>query len=211
MVLNQSKCNYNNSVIILDLKKRLAFSSTAAIALGLVIMLAPTLLFSGQFEQLGSRNGKLMGEPTPMFTPVPGESTDKSFPTPFMSEFNLDSSYGFEKIYLLRESYGTPVFVLTRGESATIAFLVSSLSDNTIQVSLERVDGLPLGVSANLEPKSFTLQPFEQRELRMKISVSPTARTLSPHEPRPINAEFIQLVLKSDGYDVGTGFLLEIT
>ncbi len=195
----------------MGLKRRLTFSSTAAIALGLVIMLAPTLLFSGQFEQLESRNGKLIGEPIPMFTPVPGESADQSFPTPFMSEFNLDSSYGFEKIYLLRQSYGTPVFVLKRGESATIAVLVSSLSDNTIQVSLERIDGLPIGVSANLEPKSFTLQPFGQRELKMKVSISPTALNQPHHQSRPINGEFIQLVLRSDGFNIGTGFILEIT
>ena len=130
---------------------------------------------------------------------------------PFMFELDVNSSHGFEKIYLSHETFGTPVFALSKGDSTTIVILISSLSNHTLQASLERIDGLPPGVKTRLESESITLQPYEQKELALEISISPTASTrVIPKPSWPIDAEFIQLVFKGDEYDVGTGFLLRI-
>ncbi len=195
----------------MSLRRRLAFSSATAIVLGLIIILTPTLLLPNQVEYSGLKNDQSIETPKPMLTPLPRESVDQSLPLPFMIEFDLDSSYGFERKYLLHENFGTPVFVISRGESATIFVLVSSLSNNTLQVSLESIDGLPPVFSANLEPESFILQPHEQKELELEISISSMARSRSTYEQfEPMPAEFIQLILRGDGYNIGTGFLLSI-
>jgi len=195
----------------MSLRRRLSFSSATAIVLGLIIILTPTLLLPNQVEYSGLKNDQSIEAPKPMLTPLPRESVDQSLPLPFMFEFDLDSSYGFERKYLLHETFGTPVFVISRGESATIVVLVSSLSNNTLQVSLEKIDGLPSGISARLEFESFILKPYEQKELDLEIIISPTARTRSTPEPIwPIDAEFVQLVLRGDRCNIGTGFLLRI-
>ncbi|MBE0524876.1 MAG: hypothetical protein IBX40_11160, partial [Methanosarcinales archaeon] len=55
---------------------------------------------------------------------------------PFMFEIDIKSSYGFKRKYLEHETFGKPVFVLSRGESASVLLLVSSQSNRTIQISL---------------------------------------------------------------------------
>ncbi len=195
----------------MGLRKRLALSSLAAIAIGLAIIATPTVLFPSQIEHPGAAIDRLIETPasTPIHEPkiLPRESVYKSAQPSFMFEFNLDSSYGFERTYLTHETFGTPVFVVSREESATIVVSVSSLANSTLQLSLERIDGLPSGVEAELKPESLILQPNERRELKLEITISRSA----PIQTQKANStHFAQLVLRGDGYDLGSGFLLII-
>ena len=228
----------------MSLRRHLVLSSVAAIVIGLTIILTPTLLFPSQVEYSGPTIHQLFETtaptPTPTPKPLPRESIGQSVPPSFMFEYDLDSSHGFKRTYLAHGTFGTPVFVISRGESATIVILVSSLSNSALQVSLERIDGLPTGVNARLKPESLTLQPYEHRELELEISVSSTAPistprttltqktetsaptptmtqqptpqtpTIIPERAEPIPAEFIQIVLMGDEYSIGAGLRLRI-
>ncbi|MGC8961831.1 MAG: hypothetical protein ACP5K1_05240, partial [Candidatus Bathyarchaeia archaeon] len=166
--------------------KRVAVPVAAAI-LGLAVILAPRMLLPTLMGQLGSTGPtaeEMMATPTPTIAPEPvppsrlktlgGESVGAASP-PFMVEFDTESSRGFDEASLLHGTYGAAFFVLRRGESAVIQVLVSSLSMEELQLSLEGIEGIPEGVEATLKPESFTLQPYEQRRLELSLSVSPGA------------------------------------
>lgn len=129
---------------------------------------------------------------------------------PFMFEIDIKSSYGFERKYLEHETFGKPVFVLSRGESASVLLLVSSQSNRTIQISLGNITGLPSGVTVRLKPESYVLQPNKQTKLEFNITVSPTAPTSTPEPEEPLPEEFIGLRLKGDGWSIGKAFHLKI-
>lgn len=207
----------------MSLRRHLALSSVAAIIFGVIIILTPTLLFSSQVGYSEPRREQIDEITAP--TPAPsdffkGETVNQSIPPPFIFEFDTDSSYGFSRIYLSHGTFGTPVFMLPKGRSATIVILVSSLSDSTLHVSLERIDGLQLGVTAELKPEILTLKPHEQKELELTVSISTSSPVSSSNGNgkqlreetirESIQGEFIQLVLKGNGYDLGNGFLLKI-
>lgn len=129
---------------------------------------------------------------------------------PFMFEIDINSSYGFERKYFEHGTFGKPIFVLSRGESATIILPISSLSNRTLQISLEDIDGLPDGVTAGLKPESIALQPNEQAKFELNITVSPTAPTSTPEPEKPMPEEFIGLRFKGDGWSIGKAFHLKI-
>ncbi len=56
----------------------------------------------------------------PVIRPPPG-SPEGRLQTPF--EIDINSSYGFERKYFEHGSFGKPVFVLSKGASATIILL----------------------------------------------------------------------------------------
>jgi len=121
---------------------------------------------------------------TPEVTPtIPAPTPAPPTPHPvvfaFKVEFDTGSSYGFDRIYLYHGS-GTPVFEISRGKSATIAVVVTSLVNETLNIYLDNIEGVPVGVEAKLEPERFTLQPYEQIALKLTVTVSPTARTSTP-------------------------------
>ncbi len=203
---------------MMSLKRHLVLSSIAAIMIGVIIILTPTLLFSSQeVGYLESRRDQIdeITVPTPAQSEFfKGETINQSIPPPFIFEFDTDSSYGFSRIYLSHGTFGTPVFMLPEGRSATVVILVSSLSDNILHVSLERIDGLQHGVKVELKPEIFTLKPYEQKELELTVSISYSngnAKQLKEETTgESIQGEFIQIILKGNGYDLGNGFLLKI-
>lgn len=197
--------------------RRLAASVTAA-ALGLILILTPRILLPGLVEQPGLTMGGLEAPTvtpaaiaTPRFKAAGVESAARQPSPPFMVEVDTESSYGFEEVSLAHGTYGVPLFAAKRGGSSTIFILVSSLSDSVLQLSLEGVEGIPEGVEARLDPDSFQLQPYEQRRVELKLSVSATASasTVNPDMLGP-SAEFVYLTLGGDGHSVGAGFLLKI-
>lgn len=128
---------------------------------------------------------------------------------PFMFEIDINSSYGFERKYLEYETFGKPIFVLSRGKSATIILLVNSSSNRTIQVSLNYIDGLIEGTTARLKPESYALQPNEQAKLELNVTASLTAPISTP-KPESAPKEFVALRLKGNGWSVGKAFILKI-
>jgi hypothetical protein len=198
--------------------RRLLAPVTAAI-LGLILILAPKILFPGLVEQPGPMMEGLKEAPvitpaptsTPRFKATGGESDFRQASPPFMIEFDTESSYGFEEISLAHGTYGVPLFVVKRGGSPSILVLVSSFSDSVLHLSLEGVEGIPEGVEVKVDPDSFLLQPYEQRRVELKLFVSTTASKspVNPNSPTP-SAEFLYLTLGGDGYSLGAGFLLKI-
>ncbi|MEM3072899.1 MAG: hypothetical protein QW172_05535 [Candidatus Bathyarchaeia archaeon] len=198
--------------------RRLAASVTAAV-LGLILILTPKILFPGLVEQPGLSMEGLEEAPTvtpapiatPRFKATGVESAGRHPSPPFMIELDTESSYGFEEISLAHGTYGVPLFVAKRGSSSSIIVLVSSLSDSVLQLSLEGVEGIPEGVEVKLDPGSFILQPYEQRRVELKLSVSVTASAspVNPNRPVP-SAGFVYLTFGGDGYSLGAGFLLKI-
>jgi len=125
--------------------------------------------------------------PTPEVTPtVPAPTPAPQTPHPvvpaFKVEFDTASSYGFDRIYLYNGSV-TPVFEISRGKSASIAVLVTSLVNETLNIYLDYIEEVPVGVELKMEPERFTLQPYEQIVLNLTVTVSPTARTSTPPPP----------------------------
>ncbi|MEM2122419.1 MAG: hypothetical protein QXE79_02155 [Candidatus Bathyarchaeia archaeon] len=195
----------------------------AAAILGLTIILAPRILIPSLIGGLGptaegmAATSTFTPAPTPGAEPGPpsrlktfeGESVKAASP-PFMVEFDLESSRGFHEVSLAHGTYGAALFVAEKGRSVVIQVLVSSLSDDVLQLSLEGIEGIPEGVEAGLNPESFTLQPREQRRLELRLSVSPEA---PPTETGPQSfppGAFIHLTLRGDGYSLGAGFILKI-
>ncbi|MEM3607489.1 MAG: hypothetical protein QW238_01300 [Candidatus Bathyarchaeia archaeon] len=202
---------------------RVAAPIVAAV-LGLTVILAPRMLLPSLTGGLGpsAPTAEEMAA-TPTLTPVPtpepepgppsrlkavgGESVRAASP-PFMVELDPESSRGFDEAGLAHGTYGVALFALRRGGSAVAQVLVSSLSDDALQLSLEGVEGVPEGVEVELNPESFTLQPHEQRRLELRLSVSPEAPPTDPQGFPP--GAFVQLVLRGDGYILGAGFILKI-
>jgi len=173
--------------------------------------------------------------PAPTFTPP----TPHPYQPPFLFEIDAASSYGFDRIYLARGTWGAEVFEISRGKSATIIVIVTSASNKTLDIRLGGFTGVPAGVELRMEPERFTLQPNEQIALKLTITVSPTAPTSTPSptptptetwtpEPLPtpgapetptvtptpeppIPADFIEFYLLTGEYEGGgRGFLLSI-
>jgi len=122
---------------------------------------------------------------TPEVTPtVPAPTPAPPTPHPvvfaFKVEFDTTSSYGFDRIY---STNGWPVFEISRGKSATIAVVVTSLVNETLSIYLDYIEGVPVDVELKMEPERFTLQPYEQIALNLTVTVSPTARTSTPPPP----------------------------
>lgn len=214
----------------MNLNRRLILSCVVGVVLGLAIIISPTFLWPTEFGYQG---------PTVTPTVAPTPTPKGPVPPPFTFEFDINESYGFEKTYLAYETYGTPVFVVSRGKSATVAVVVTSLSNKTLQICLAGIRGLPPGVEAKLDPEAFILHAYERATLRLIINVSATApistlkptptptfnATTPPPTPTPtppelpptvtppealIPADFIELILRGDDYGIGTGFLLTI-
>jgi len=125
--------------------------------------------------------------PTPEVTPtIPAPTPAPPTPHPvvpaFKVEFDTASSYGFDRIYLYNGSV-TPVFEISRGKSATITVVVTSLVNETLNIYLDHIEGAPVGVELKMEPERFTLQPYEKIALKLTVTVSPTARTSTPPPP----------------------------
>jgi len=119
---------------------------------------------------------------TPMPTPTPAPPTPHPVVPAFKVEFDTASSYGFDRIYLYNGSV-TPVFEISRGKSATIAVIVTSLVNETLNIYLDNIEDVPVGVELKMDPERFTLQPYEQIALKLTVAVSPTARTSTPPPP----------------------------
>ncbi len=128
---------------------------------------------------------------------------------PFMFGIDVNSSYGFERKYLEYETFGKPIFVLSRGKTASIVLLINSSSNRTIQVSLKDIDGLTEGTTARLKPESYALQPNEQAKLELNVTASLTAPISTP-KPESAPKEFVALRLKGDGWGIGRAFILKI-
>lgn len=128
---------------------------------------------------------------------------------PLMFDIDLHSSYGFEIKYLEYGTFGKPIFVLSRGKSATLVLLLNSSSNRTIQVSLNYIDGLPEGTIARLKPESYALKPYEQAKLELNVTASLTTPISTP-KPESEREEFVALRLKGDGWSVGRAFILKI-
>ncbi|MDW7726716.1 MAG: hypothetical protein SCH70_06305 [Candidatus Methanoperedens sp.] len=158
---------------------------------------------------------------TPILTPLPFQPGiwDKAvieppagspeLKPPLIFDIDLHSSYGFEIKYLEYGTFGKPIFVLSRGKSATLVLLLNSSSNRTIQVSLNYIDGLPEGTIARLKPKSYALKPYEQAKLELNVTASLTAPISTP-KPESEREEFVALRLKGDGWSVGRAFILKI-
>lgn len=149
--------------------------------------------------------------PTPEIAPIPAVTTPPPIePTIeqtlqqllFTFEIDMNSSYGFERKYL---EHGTPVFVLSKGKSAAIILSISSLSNRTVQLSLEEVKAHTDGVIARLEPESYALKPGEQAILELNITVSPAAASTLE---MPLPDELI--ALHGNGWSIGKSFKLKI-
>lgn len=149
--------------------------------------------------------------PAPEITSIPAVTTPPAI-EPFIDqalqqllftfEIDMNSSYGFERKYL---EHGTPVFVLSKGKSAAIVLSISSLSNRTVQISLEEVKVHTDGVNARLEPESYALKPDEQAKLELNITISPAA-TPTPEMPLPDEL----IALSGDGFAIGKSFKLKI-
>ena len=127
---------------------------------------------------------------------------------PFMFEIDINSSYGFERKYLEHETFGKPIFVISRGKSASIILLLNSSSNRTIQVSQEEIE-LIEGTFANLKPELYVLQPNERARLELNVTASLEAPISTPR-PESAPEEFATLRLKGNGWSVGRAFILKI-
>jgi len=195
----------------MSLKKQIAVSSMAALIIGFIIILSPTLLIN----QLGfqkSFQDESMGAPEAAQDNIMAQdkfATNRgSELLPFMFEINLESSTGFEEKYLSHNNFGTPVFIISKQKSAKIILTVSSLSVDYLQTSFKRIDGLPNGVIITPNEEFINLQPFEQDKMELEITVIPSADSMVLD--KSIEGNYIQIVLSGNEYDIATGFWLKI-
>jgi len=195
----------------MSLKKQIAVSSMAALIIGFIIILSPTLLIN----QLGfqkSFQDESMGAPEAAQDNIMAQdkfaTSRGSELLPFMFEINLESSTGFEEKYLSHNNFGTPVFIISKQKSAKIILTVSSLSVDYLQTSFKRIDGLPNGVIITPNEEFINLQPFEQDKMELEITVIPSADSMVLD--KSIEGNYIQIVLSGNEYDIATGFWLKI-
>lgn len=194
----------------MKLKKQIAVSSIAALVIGIIIILSPTFLIN----QMGFQKSfqESMGTPESAQDNIMAQdkfaSSRGSELLPFMFEINMESSYGFEDKYLSHNNFGTPVFIISEQETAKITLTIYSLSENYLQTSLKRIDGLPNGVIITPNEEFINLQPFEQKKIELEIVALPLSNTVVSEEA--IEVKYIQIVLSGNGYDLATGFWLKI-
>lgn len=195
----------------MNLKKQITVSSMAALIIGFIIILSPTLLVN----QLGfqkSFQDESMGAPEAAQNNIMAQdkfSTSRgSELLPFMFEIDLESSSGFEEKYLSYSNFGTPVFVISKQKSAKITLTVSSLSTDYLHASFKGIDGLPNGVIITPDEEFITLQPFEQKKIELEIIALHSADSMASDEA--IEEKYIQILLSGNGYAVATGFWLKI-
>lgn len=195
----------------MNLKKQIVISSIAALIIGFIIILSPTLLVT----QLGfqkSFQDESMGAPEAAQDNIMAQdkfaSGRGSELLPFMFEMDLASSSGFEEKYLSHNNFGTPVFIISEQKSAKITLTVSSLSTDYLQTSLKRIDGLPNGVIITPNEEFINLQPFEQKKIELEIIAFSSSDSMALDEA--IEGKYIQIVLSGNGHDVATGFWLKI-
>lgn len=72
-------------------------------------------------------------------------------------------------------------------------------------MSLKTTEGLPPGVSGELKPESFSVQPGQNARAELKIIVSSALSVASE-----VAREFASLVLTRERYEAGIGLLLRI-
>ncbi len=147
---------------------------------------------------------------------------------------NKDLSYGFSKVYPAgNKIYGTPVFVISRGEKGAVIVELISHSNHTLNISLS-TGLLPEGVKAEFIPENVTLQPGGEIKLKLVLEVSPDAKpfaspktslppaaTPSPPTPKPVPLPtpekteqpgfFVEIYARCRDLTIGTGFYLTIT
>ena len=195
----------------MNLEKQIAASGMAALIIGFIIILSPTLVvnqlgFQKSFQDEG------IGAPEAAQDNMNAQdkfaSSRSSELLPFMFEIDLESSSGFEEKYLSHNNFGTPMFVISEQKSAKITLMVSSLSADHIQTSLKRIDGMPNEVIVTPNEEFITLQPFEQKKIELEIMAFTSADSIVLEDV--IEGKYIQIVLSGNGHDIATGFWLKI-
>ena len=189
----------------MNLKKQIAVSSMAALIIGFIIILSPTLMVNQLGFQKSFRD-ESMGAPEAAQDKF--ASSRGSELLPFMFEIDLKSSSGFGDKYLSHSNFGTPVFIILEQKPAKITITVSSLSADHLQVSLNRIDGIPNGVIITPNEEFINLQPFEQKKIKLEIIAFLSLDSMALDEE--IEGKYIQIVLRGNGHDVATGFWLKI-
>lgn len=222
-------------------KRNILFSSVAAVFIGLIIILTPTLFTINQLgytNELIDRSGEMSvphAEPKAQSNQFSEDIQDNLF----IAEIDPHSSYGSHQTSLLHDSYGTPVFAVSQGDILTVTIVVTSLSDKILQISLEHISGLPPEITAQLTPTSITLQPYEQKQVQLEVTISQTAPISTPKvihkqpmttltdsdtpaletpfstqimnsEQEIIYGDHIQLTLRTNDNIVNLGFFLHI-
>ena len=149
----------------------------------LVVALATVIVLAYEIQLATPPTPSQTPEVTPTVpAPTPAPPTPHPVVPAFKVEFDPASSHGFDRIYLYNGSV-TPVFEISRGKSATIAVIVTSLVNETLNIYLDNIEDVPVGVELKMDPERFTLQPYEQIALKLTVAVSPTARTSTPPPP----------------------------
>ena len=192
----------------------------------LVVALATVIVLAYEIQLATPPTPSQTPEVTPTVpAPTPAPPTPHPVVPAFKVEFDPASSHGFDRIYLYNGSV-TPVFEISRGKSATIAVVVTSLVNETLNIYLDHIEGEPVGVELKMEPARFTLQPYERIALNLTVTVSSTARTstppppatpetptpggpetptITPTPPTPIAADYIVVHLTTGGIVRSTG------
>jgi len=138
----------------------------------------------------------------------PINSSAGLFTYPFMYQYDLGASTGFESVY---KKYYRPTFVITPGKNATIVINVTSYSRYTVNVTLAAIDDLPSGGITYTQPGSITLTPGKSGFLTLKLSASPNASL--PADPTLIvegeRKLPVGLWLESEGWRIGQGFYVK--
>lgn len=140
----------------------------------------------------------------------PDNSSTGLFDYPFMFQYDLNASTGFESV---SKKYYRPNFVIAQGKNATIIVDVTSNAKHPVTVTLAVVEDLPAGGISYTIPDSILLDPGQTGHLKLELSASPDASLPSfPENTFEETQQYpVGVWLKSEDWSIGQGFYLKVT
>jgi len=198
-----------------EIKKEFEMERKIVFALIFGILLA---VIVGFFLMTGTNRSGNNNLPLPEFQPgiwdqpvirPPNNSSAGLFDYPFMYEYDLNESTGFDTIY---KKYYRPTLVIAPGKNATIVLNVTSYSRHTIIVSLANADNLPAEGVGYVNPGSIILEPGTSKHMALELNAAQNATRseVSGDLEEGENKLPVGLWLESDDWKIGQGFYLKL-
>lgn len=128
---------------------------------------------------------------------------------PFMFEYELNASRGFENVY---RNYYRPTFVMSRGKTGTIMVNVTSHSTVPLTITLKGADDLPERIGVTLIPKTVVLKPGTSQIVQGVLDASGYGpdQTMTPITAEHEQKYPVGLWLEAGSWSIGQGFYLKM-
>jgi len=140
----------------------------------------------------------------------PPNSTAGMQDYPFIFQYDLSASYGFDAQYV---NHIRPTFVLSKGKHAVIAMNVTSQSMEMCTISFDKMIGFPEeGYVRYAVPSPVVLEPGSSKEMILEMYFPENATHTSGTGSTDMSGQEIPigLFLTSGEWSVGQGFFLKI-